>query len=404
MSSRSWTIILCGGMILAIALGFRQSLGLFSKSISADLGIGRESFALGLGLTNLFWGIGAPFTGAIADRYGSVAILVISGILYASGLAVMALSGTGDLLVIGGTVLGFAMSGVGFSVILGVVARSAPTNKQGLALGIASTFGSIGQCAALPYTHVIIEQYGWSQALLVLAACSLVIVPLAFGLMTNSAKSAADGNDSPIQASHTMMQALAEARQSPSFWLLNAGFFVCGFQVVFIAVHLPSYLTDKGFTMLFATVALTLIGLGNIIGSFFCGVLGDIYSRKYLLSGLYLARSIIIIAFILLPISSTSIIIFSFTIGLLWLGTVPLTSGLVAKIYGTTFMSTLFGIVFFSHQLGSFFGAWLAGRLFDMTGNYDTMWWAAIGFGVVSSLLHWPISEEPIERQASVIQ
>ncbi|MGH1352663.1 MAG: MFS transporter, partial [Methyloligellaceae bacterium] len=268
----------------------------------------------------------------------------------------------------------------------------------GMALGIASTFGSIGQCAALPYTHIIIEQYGWSQALLILAACSLVIVPLAFGLINKTARSTDDGNQPPASTSHTMMQALAEARQSPSFWLLNAGFFVCGFQVVFIAVHLPSYLTDKGFTMLFATVALTLIGLGNIIGSFFCGVLGDIYSRKYLLSGLYLLRSIIIAAFILTPVSGTSIIIFSLAIGLLWLGTVPLTSGLVAQIYGTTYMSTLFGIVFFSHQLGSFFGSWLAGRLFDITGSYDVMWWAAIGFGIISALLHWPISEQPIER------
>ncbi len=393
MSSRTWTIILCGGLILAIALGFRQSLGLFSKSISTDLGIGRESFALGLGLTNLLWGIGAPFTGAIADKYGSFLILLISGFVYAAGLAIMALTSSGEQLILGGLVLGLAMSGVGFSVILGVVARAAPANRQGMALGIASTFGSIGQCAALPYAHVIIEQYGWSLALLILAGCSLIIVPLAFGLINKPSQSEEVAN-----STQTMGEALLEAKQSASFWLLNAGFFVCGFQVVFIGVHLPAYLTDNGFTMLTATIALTLIGLGNIVGSFLCGVLGDIYSRKYLLSGLYMLRSIIILAFMLTPLSQTSIVLFSLAIGLLWLGTVPLTSGLVARIYGTTYMSTLFGIVFFSHQLGSFFGAWLAGRLFDATGNYDIMWSAAIAFGVISALLHWPISEKPIKR------
>ncbi len=396
MTSRVWMIILSGGIILGIALGFRQSLGLFLPHLSTDLGIGRESFALGMGLLNLFWGIGAPFTGALADRYGSFYIIIISALLYAAGLAVMTMSGQGEQLLTSGILMGLGLSGVGFSVILGVVGRNAPEDKRGMALGVASMGGSIGQFLALPYVHILIENYNWSMTLLILAACSLIMVPLAYSFAEKQTAQQQNISD------QTMKEAFYEASNTKDFWLLNLGFFVCGFQVVFVAVHFPAYLSDLGFLPWVGVAALTIIGIGNIIGNFFCGVLGDIYPRKYLLSALYMMRSIIIALFLLFPASQTSVLIFSAGIGLLWLGTVPLTSGLVAKLYGTKYMSMLFGIVFFSHQFGSFLGAWLAGRLYDSVGNYNAMWMICIALGIMASLVHWPISERPVPRLATM--
>lgn len=399
MTRQIWTITICGGLILAIALGFRQTLGIFLPPIESDLNLGREEFALGMGLMNLLWGLGAPITGAIADRYGAVLILIISGAIYAAGLAVMTISGSGEQFLTAGLLQGLALSGVGFSVILGVVGRAAPEEKRGLALGIASTLGSFGQFAATPFAHLLLDNYSWTTTLLIMASCSLIIVPLAFGVTENR-------KNNPLQSSgpqQSLKEAFMEATSLPSFWYLTAGFFVCGFQVVFVAVHMPAYLADLKFEPWLGVLSLTLIGLGNIIGSFACGVLGDKYSRKYLLSLLYLLRSALITIFILIPASETSVIIFSFTIGLLWLGTVPLTSGLIAQIFGPVFMSMLFGIAFLSHQVGSFLGSWLAGRVYDSTGSYDLIWWSAILLGILASILHWPISEKPVERSASTI-
>ena len=395
VSTRIWWLIISGGIILAISLGFRQSLGLFLPFISTEMGIGRESFALGIGLMNLFWGLGAPITGAIADRYGSVTIIIVSGFLYALGLAVMTLSGLGEQLITGGILIGLGLSGAGFSVILGAVGRAAPENKRGLALGIATTGGSIGQFAALPYTHMLIETASWSNALLILAACSLIIVPLAFSFMAPSRTEVVQQGDE-----QTLKEAFLEACSTHNFWLLNAGFFVCGFHVTFIAVHLPAYLSDAGFLPWLGVAALTLVGLGNIFGSFLCGVLGDIYKRKHLLNLLYFTRAIAIAAFLYIPISETSVLVFSIVMGVLWLGTVPLTSGLIAKIYGTQYMSLLFGFVFLSHQVGGFLGAWLAGRLYDSYGNYDIIWFTSIALGIIAGVIHWPISERPLQRLA----
>lgn len=388
-----WIIVLCGGAIMGISLGFRQSLGLFLTPISLELGIGRGTFALGMGLMNLAWGLAAPFAGAIADRYGSGRVAGIGGVLYASGLITMTLNGDGGQLLLGGVLIGLGLSGAGFSVILGAVGRAAPPEKRSAALGVASMGGSIGQFVALPYTHAAIDGFGWVVSLIVLGCTALLIVPLARGL-SGSPPSMEDSTG------QTMRQAFDEAWSNRSFWMLNAGFFVCGFHLAFLMVHLPAYLADKGFEPWLAVSALVLVGICNIIGSYGCGVLGGIYAKKNMLSLLYLLRAALFLGFILMPISETTVLVFSAAIGFLWLGTVPLTSGLVATIFGTTYMSMLFGIVFLGHQFGGFLGAWLAGYIYDAIGSYDAMWWLSVALGVLSALLHWPIAERPISRLA----
>lgn len=388
-----WIIILCGGTIMGLAVGFRQGLGLFLTPISADLGIGRESFALGMGLMNLVWGLGAPFAGALADRFGAGRIAAAGGLCYASGLAAMLLSGDGGQLLLGGTLIGLGLSGAGFTVILGTVGRAAPPEKRSQALGLASVGGSVGQFLALPYSHFLIAGQGWTASLVVLALTALLIVPLSAGIAGKPA----------VQeglSGQTMRQAFGEAWGNRNFWLLNAGFFVCGFHLAFVAVHLPAFLADQGFAPWLATTALTLVGICNIIGSYGCGLLGARFPKKDVLSLLYLARAAIFALFLVVPISEASVLIFGAAIGFLWLGTVPLTSGLVAQIFGTPYLSMLFGMVFLGHQFGGFLGAWLAGFLYDMLASYDAMWWLNVALGLASAALHWPIVERPLPRLA----
>jgi predicted MFS family arabinose efflux permease len=394
MPRHAWTIVLSAGAVMALAIGYRQALGLFLAPVSADLGLGRESFALGLGLMNLVWGVASPFAGAVADRYGTGRVAALGGLLYAGGLAAMTLGGGGGQFLLGGSLIGLGLSGCGFSVILGTVGRAAPVEKRSLALGVASMGGSIGQFAALPFVHELIQGAGWATSLVILAATALLIVPLAGGV---AGRPEPDRSATPDQ---TVAQAFGEARRVPSFWLLTAGFFVCGFHLAFVAVHLPAYLADKGFDPWLAAVALTLVGLANIVGSFGFGLLGDRFAKRTLLVWLYLARAAIFLAFLATPISETSVLVFSVAIGFLWLGTVPLTSGLVANLFGTAYLSMLFGIVFLGHQLGGFLGAWLAGVLYDAIGNYDAMWWLCVALGVASAALHWPIAERPVTRPA----
>lgn len=394
MTKRLWVIILCAGTILALSVGIRQSFGLFLTPVSSDLALGRESFALAMGLSNLIWGLAAPAAGAIADRYGAGRVAVFGGIAYAAGLAILMNSGDGTDLLIGGTLIGFGLSGSGFTVILGVVGRMAPERQRSKALGLASVGGSIGQFASLPYTHTLIEGFGWVIALGILAATVLLVVPLAYGLIGKPA-------DAEAQRPQAVGEALREAFQVPSFLLLNAGFFVCGFHLTFVGVHLPAFLIDQGFGASIGTTALTVVGITNIIGVYLCGVLGGRYTRKSVLSGLYLARALIFLAFFVTPITEVTILIFAATIGFLWLGTVPLTSGLVGHIFGTRYMSMLFGIVFLVHQFGGFLGAWLAGVAFDAFGSYDTMWWLSIALGLMSAALHWPIIERPVHGPVS---
>ena len=390
-----WIVIVCAGVCLGLTLGFRQTLGLFLTPISLDLGIGREVFALSLGLSNLFWGITAPFAGAVADRLGAGRVAAAGGVCYAAGLAAMTLSGDGGQLILGGLLIGIGMSGAGFTVVLGTVGRVAPPEKRGMALGAVAMGGSIGQLAAFPYTYTILEGFGWSASLFILAITTLLIVPLAWGISGKPVREA----EGP--GGQSVLEALREAGGSRSFWLLNAGFFACGFQLAFIIVHFPSYLADQGFETWVATASLTALGISNIAGSYGCGVLGDRFPKKYVLSSMYIARALIVSGFLLLPISEATVIAFGALMGFLWIGTVPLTSALVATMFGTGNLSMLFGLVFLGHQLGSFLGAWLAGHFYDLLGNYDAVWWLCVAIGLISAALHWPIAERRVDRLAT---
>ena len=386
-----WIIILCGGAIAGVSLGIRQTFGLYLAPISQDLALGREVFALSIGLTNLLWGFGAPFAGAVADKYGPGRVLVTGSLLYILGLYLIATAGGAPDLIFAGILIGLGISGTGFTVVLGAVGRAAPADRRGTALGLASMGGSIGQFIALPYAHVLISDFGWSASLIVLTATAAVMAPLAWGLKGRPPSTGAADQQ-------TLGEAFREAIRHRGFALLTAGFFVCGFHVAFVATHLPAYLADKAFAPWVGATALTLVGLANIFGTFGAGRLGEMVEKRLALSVYYLLRSVVILLFILAPLSETSVLVFAFTLGLLWLGTIPLTSGLIATLFGPRYLSMLFGIVFLSHQLGGFLGAWLGGVLYDELASYDIMWWLSIALGVAAAILHWPIVERPVER------
>lgn len=391
MSRSPRVLLISAAAILGLSVGLRQAMGLFLAPISLDLAVGRESYALSMGLMNLLWGLAAPLAGAIADRHGAGRVAALGGLLYAAGLLAMTQAGDGSALIVGGVLIGLGLSGSGFTVVLGTVGRLVAPEKRARALGIASVGGSIGQFLALPYTHAVIAGVGWLSALTILAATALLIVPLAAGMSGGSDRE-------PSAAAQGAGAAFKAACRVPSFWLLNAGFFVCGFHLAFVAVHLPAFLADKGFGPGLATAALTTVGLSNIVGSYGCALLGGRYAKKSVLSLLYLARAALFLGFIVIPISEASVLVFSAAIGLLWLGTVPLTSGLVGHLFGTRHMAMLFGLVFLGHQTGGFLGAWLGGAAFDTWGSYDAIWWLAIALGLLSAALHWPIDERPVEQ------
>ncbi len=384
-------ILVCASIVLILSFGIRTSFGIFLAPVSADLGLGRESFAFAIAVQNLLWGVSQPFVGAIADRYGSGRVVAVCGLMYVLGLVLMANASSGlELTVSTGLLIGFALSGTGFPVILAVVGRSVDESRRSLFLGFASAGGSSGQLLMVPLGQVFLDGFGWGTALLLLAVMSSLMVPLA-ALLTG--KAAVTGDRLRKQS---LVEAIHEASRHGGYWYLTAGFFVCGFHVAFIATHLPAFIIDRGAAPALGAVALALIGLGNIIGSLTCGVLGGRFPKKFVLAGLYLGRSLVITLFVLAPTSDLSIMLFAAGIGMLWLGTVPLTSGLVAQIFGMRYMATLFGFVFFSHQLGSFLGAWLGGYVFDITGSYDLVWWIAVALGIAAAALHWPIDDRPV--------
>ena len=388
------TVIFVGSFVLLLVFGVRSGFGLFLQPISSDLGWGREIFALTMALQNLFWGAFQPFMGAIADRYGSGRTIALGGLLYTIGLLLMSQIETPlSLYLSGGLMIGLGMSGTGLAVVLGTIGRAVSEEKRSFALGIGTASGSLGQFWMAPMGQWFISSYGWSVALMLLSAFSFLIVPAAIALTGNSStiKSPA-----PSQNNQRLKEALAEALGNRSFLYLNAGFFVCGFHVVFIGTHLPAYLEDQGLGAEYGGWALALIGFFNVIGAFTAGILGGRFSKKYCLSLLYLSRGLLFTAFILVPTTAASVLIFSALMGLLWLSTVPLTSGIVAQIFGPKYFSTLFGIVFFGHQLGSFLGAWLGGYLYDTTGSYDVVWWISAALGFASALLHVPINEQSL--------
>ncbi len=395
MAVRTWrvpaVVLFCALVVLGLNMGVRQTAGLFLEPMTHDLGISRGNFALAIAVQNLFWGVLTPFFGVLADRYGTGRWLALGGILYALGLLLMGLGGSEASLHLGaGVFIGAAVSACGFPLVLSAVARAFPGPGRSLALGVAATGGSVGQFLLLPFTQVIIGSVGWVTALVILAAIAALIVPLAAALTGRPEAVSAEGADGGIRA------AIHEAGRHRGYQLLNAGFFVCGFHVSFIATHLPSYINTFEFDPIVGATALSLIGFFNIIGGLLAGYLGGRYRKKYLLSGIYLARAAVIILFMIAPKSELSVWIFSAGLGVLWLGTVPLTSGLVGDVFGARYMATLFGFVMFSHQIGAFFGAWLGGLSYDLTGSYTAVWLMAVALGLLAAVLHWPISDRPL--------
>lgn len=395
--TRSWrtptVILLCGGIILTVALGVRHNFGLYLQPMTIDLGIGREVFSFAIAIQNLVYGLSQPFTGMIADKFGAARVLIAGTILYALGLVLMSLSGTSWALNLSaGLLIGIALGCTGFSIVFGVVGRAVRPEKRTAALGIIGAAGSFGQFVMLPYGQTLISSLGWQQALLILALTVLVVIPLSAALMEDKKAQAAQFHRQSIP------EALREAFTHRGYVLLCLGYSVCGFQLMFISVHFPAYLMDQRMTPATGMTALALIGLFNIFGSYAWGWLGGKYKKKYLLSSLYFIRAAAIALFVLMPLSSGSVYLFAATIGFLWLGTVPLTNGLIAHVFGVQYLSTLGGSAFLFHQIGSFTGVWLAGYLFDATGSYQLMWLLTIGMGVVAALLNLPIDERQIIR------
>ncbi len=388
-----WIAVTCGALILTLATGLRATFGLFLKPVTADLAVSRELFSFGIALQNLLWGAASPLAGGIADKYGTGRVIAAGALCYVAGLAIMGHAGGGTELILGNILVGLALSGSGFSVVLGAIGRAAPPEKRSVALGIITAGGSFGQFAMLPYAHVLIDWLGWSVALYVLAATALIMLPLTPAAV--GAKALSTGG-----AKQTLSQALGEAVRHKGFWLLTAGFFVCGFQLVFVATHLPAFLADRSLPTWVGAWTLALVGLFNIVGSYGCGWLGGRYSKKNLLALVYALRSAVFLLFMVVPLTEWSVLMFGAAMGLLWLGTVPLTSGLVAYIFGPAYMSMLYGIVFFSHQVGSFLGAWMGGYFYDVLGSYDAMWWLCVVLGLVAAALHFPIAERPVARLA----
>ena len=399
MPSTNWRtpaiVLTCGALILTLSMGVRQSMGLFLPPMTLEFGWGRSTFAFALALSNLIWGAFQPVFGAVADRHGAGKVVAGCTLLYAAALALIPFSSSGLLLDFSaGVMMGLGLCGVTFGVILGVLGRAYPNERRSFALGVASAGGSFGQFVMLPFTQQLIAALGWKGALFALAATLLVIVPLSAALVERPVAAGA-------QAQQSLGAALREAGSHAGFLYLTAGFFVCGFQVAFIQVHLPAFLLDNGLAASVGAAALALIGLFNIAGSFLAGWLGGRWSKKYLLSAIYFARAVVIGVFLLLPITPLSVYLFAAGIGFLWLGTVPLTNGLVAQIFGVRYLATLFGIVFFSHQVGSFLGVWLGGYLFDLTGAYTPVWIGAIVLALLAAIVNLPIDERPVRRVAS---
>jgi MFS family permease len=387
-------VLICGALIVTLSMGIRHGFGLWLQPITMERGWTRETFAFALAVQNLAWGLAGPVAGMLADRYGAFRVLLVGSVLYAMGLVLMALA-TSGLAFTGsaGLLLGMAQSGTTYAVVYGVIARQVDPAKRSWAMGVAAAAGSFGQFLMVPVENWLIGTWGWQNALFVLGCLALVIMPLALGLR-EPAKAAAVGLQQSVGA------ALREAFAYPSFRLLMAGYFVCGFQVVFIGVHMPSYLKDHGLAPGVATTALALIGLFNVFGTYAAGSLGQRMPKRYILSAIYALRAVAIVVFLLAPLTPTSVYIFAAVMGFLWLSTVPPTNAIVAQIFGVQYMSMLGGFVFLSHQVGSFMGVWLGGKLYDATGSYDVVWWIAVALGVFAALINLPVRETAIVRSA----
>jgi predicted MFS family arabinose efflux permease len=392
-TARPWyrspnAIVVAGCLIAIITFGVRTSFGLFTDPLTEARGFDREAFALAIAFQNLLWGLGQPFAGAIADRWGAGRVLAVGGLVYAGGVALMAQSTSpGVLTLTGGVLVGLGVAGGSFTIVIAAFARLVSPDRRSWAMGLATAAGSMGQFLFAPLGQSFISAYGPVTALMLLS-CTLLFVPILALALTGKGEDEGTGEEEL-----STRQALRAAVTHPSYLLLTCGFFVCGFHIAFISVHLPPYLTDQGFSKGLAAWALSLIGLFNVIGAYTSGILGGNHPRRLLLSGIYLGRGLAFATFLVLPISTASVLVFSALIGLLWLSTVPLTSGLVALMFGTRHIGMLFGVVFLSHQIGAFLGALLGGTIYESTGSYDTMWVLCILLSVFAAIVHLPIRE-----------
>jgi predicted MFS family arabinose efflux permease len=387
-------LLICGAAIVTLSMGIRHGFGLWLQPVTQSQGWSRETFAIALAIQNLTWGLAGIFAGMVADKFGAFKVLIAGALLYALGLVGMAQASTPLMFAMtAGVLIGIAQAGTTYAVIYGVIGRNVSLEKRSWAMGVAAAAGSFGQFLMVPTEGFLISSLGWQEALVTLGFAALLIVPLAWGL-----REPGFTGGTPVKREQSIVQALTEAFNYPSFQLLMAGYFVCGFQVVFIGVHMPSYLKDKGLSPEVASYALALIGLFNVFGTYAAGALGQRLQKKNILAFIYLARAVVISVFLIAPLTPLSVYIFSAIMGLLWLSTVPPTNATVAQIFGVAHLSMLGGFVFFSHQVGSFMGVWLGGYLYDKTGSYDVVWYIAIALGVFAALINLPIKEKAIVR------
>lgn len=394
-------VLLCGAAIVTLSMGIRHGFGLWLQPITQEMHWTRQDFSFAIAVQNLSWGVFGIFAGMAADRFGAFRVLVAGAACYAAGLAGMALAPSTLLFTLfAGVVIGAAQAGTTYAVIYGVIGRQIPAQRRSWAMGVTAAAGSFGQFVMVPVEGQLIASFGWAQALLALALVALVVAPLALGLREPGFGANAGAAGRPA-AGQSILQASREAFGYRSFQLLTAGYFVCGFQVVFIGVHMPSYLRDHGLAPQVASYALALIGLFNVLGTYTAGVLGQRMQKRTILSFIYAARAVAITVFLLVPLTPLSVYIFSAVIGVLWLSTVPPTNAAIASIFGVQYLSMLSGFVFLGHQVGSFLGVWLGGYLYDRTGSYDIVWYIAIALGVFAALVNLPVRESPVPRAAT---
>jgi MFS family permease len=392
-------VLVCGCIVAIINFGIRSTFGLFTLPISETYGWPRETFSLAIAIQNLVWGIATPVAGMLADRYGSARVLMIGAFLYALGVIGMSIANTPLLFhIAAGVIVGTGIAMSSFGIVMAALGRIVPPEKRSWAFGLATASGSLGQFIFAPLAGALLAAYQWHFALHVLAAASLLIILFAAPLLVQNSSTSKAGAD---ETTLTMSQAIGKAFGHQSFLLLTAGFFVCGFQLAFVTVHLPPYLAEHGISKEFAGLAMGAIGLFNVAGSYLSGVIGGKGEKRVPLSLIYLLRSIAVTAFILLPITPVTTVIFTATLGFLWLSTVPLTMGLITVMFGTRYMATLYGFVFLSHQVGSFFGVWLGGKLYDIYGSYNPVWWMGVGLGLFAAVVHLPIREKRAESFAA---
>ncbi len=386
-------VLLAGSLIIVLGMGIRASFGIFQRPMIADLGWSREAFALAIALQQILWGVMQPVLGAVADKFGTARVVIASALMYTGGLLLMGYGGSLLTFDIGaGFMVGFGIAGTGFGVVMAAIARAFPPERRSLVFGIGTAAGSLGQLTMIPLGQAFIDLHGWSMALGLFAVIALLVIPLSAPI--RGKPEVENGPDQPLGV------ALREAATHRGFLMLAAGYFVCGFQIAFMTAHFPAYLVDNGLSPAIGATALALVGGFNIIGSFTAGVLGQKRRKKYLLSWIYLARAIAVTAFMVIPLSGASALVFSAVMGLFWLSTVPLTTGLVGQIFGLRYLATLSGLVFFSHQVGSFLGVWLGGLLFDLTGSYNVVWWLGVVLALMAAAINLPIDDRTLRRDA----